>query len=142
MKYIFTLVSVILILSINPCKAQLADSSQYQFHLNQAQKSKKSANRLLIIGGTGIFVGTSAIAIHSIRSNPNDNAMKETMSIISTAAISILGIGGGSIVSLVSVPYYLTARKHKKLALQLQPIASPITISGTTVNTIGLRATF
>ncbi|GAA4131601.1 hypothetical protein GCM10022216_01800 [Sphingobacterium kyonggiense] len=121
--------------------AQAADSTLYKQYMEKASYSKKKANKLLIIGGSCIFVGVSAIALDSAIPSPN-NGQSDVIRLTSTMAVAILGITGGSVVSLVSVPFYVTAGKNRRKALKVQPISQQVILPQGTGVTLGLKMQF
>ncbi len=142
MRLNLILLLIILLSSFN-CLAQLRNDT-YEYHMEMASKKQKRAKKLLIIGGSGIVVGTSVAILGSSGafSSKNENAVGEVYSTLGSMVVAFVGIGGGTVVSLISIPQFIGAKKHRKKAILLQPVVQPVQISGTINQTFGVRLTF
>jgi len=139
-KSIFNVLLICLLmmfLSPSHCFSQLQKDT-YEYHMEMAAK------KLLIIGGSGIVVGTSVAILGSSGafSSKNENALGEVYSTLGSMVVAFVGIGGGTVVSLISIPQFIGAKKHRKKAILLQPVVQPVQISGTINQTFGVRLTF
>ena len=145
MNKILTSIVFIILLSTGKSYSQYADSTKYKFHMENAKISNQKGLKLLIIGGSCIAIGSSAIVLYengAFNSNKRNGSAGDVMNLISVVSISILGIGGGTVVSLVSVPFFITAHSERKKAMRFQPIIKTINISGRLSNTVGIKISF
>ncbi len=145
-KSIFNVLLICLLmmfLSPSHCFSQLQKDT-YEYHMEMAAKKQKRSKKLLIIGGSGILVGSSIAAISSISLFPpgRDDKIVNDSSTLGLILITYVVIGGGTIVSLISIPQFISAKNHRKKAISLQPVVQPVNVSGSIGHTIGLRMTF
>lgn len=130
MKYI-TLLAVLL-LNLNSYGQIHQENPDAQLFYQKYKSSKKTANILLITGGTAI---TSGILLASIKT---ENAGCSPLSTIG----GVLLIFSGTITSGVSVPFYLTAYNNKRKYLKLKPLITNQKIDNKNYTAIDIAANF
>lgn len=110
----FIIIAALLICSSSLICAQSNPSNPSKDQLNSQIKKKKTANKLLLAGGSSILLGTLLV------SAPSDNAMKSTGTLLGGIAL----VTAGTLTSFISIPFYIYADYDKKKIGQLQPALS------------------
>ena len=111
----FIIMNVLLVWSTNLLCAQTNLSNPVESKFNSHKMKKKTANTLLIAGGSSMLLGTLIATVA-----PSDNAMKSTGALLGGIAL----ITGGTVTSFISIPFYIDAYYEKKKIGQLQPTFS------------------